>query len=154
MKIGKVFEIAYAHRLMNHSGKCKNLHGHSGRIEIQIESEINPDTNMVMDFGDIAKEVIYKVDFLLDHSTILYKDDPLVETLYTEGFDNVISLNYHPTAEILSSLVHRLVMRNLESLCLFNCVVRFWETGDSYAECSDSLEGIIDNIGLKEELAV
>ena len=151
MKIGKVFEISYAHRLMNHSGKCQNLHGHNGKVEIQIESEINPETDMVIDFDEITQKVKWQVDELLDHSVILYKGDPLADILWGER-EKVICLNYHPTAEILSSLIYDMVIGNLDSLAIFKCIVRFWETEDSYAECNISLgTAILQDIGTEYE---
>ena len=142
MKIGKVFNISYAHRLMNHPGKCKSLHGHNGKVEIQIESEINPDTHMVIDFDEITQKVKWQVDELLDHSTILYKGDNLADILWGES-QKVVVLNFHPTAEILSSLIYDMTLNNLDSLALFKCVVTFWETEDSYAKCDSSLGAII-----------
>ena len=151
MKIGKVFNISYAHRLMNHPGKCKHLHGHNGKVEIQIKSTIDPDTDMVIDFDEITQKVKWQVDELLDHSTILHKDDPLAVILWGEG-EKVVALNRHPTAEILSSLIYDITIQNIDSLGLFKCSVGFWETEDSYAECSES-EGvsIIQDLGLEEE---
>ncbi len=162
MKIGKVFEISYAHRLMNHPGKCRNLHGHSGKIEIQISSELNPETDMVIDFDEITQKVKWQVDELLDHSTIFHVDDPLGEEIYYHSeAGKIVILNYHPTAEILSSLVYKIVRDNIDSLSLYKCTVRFWETGSSYAECDSELIGelpiIIEDEVIeedKEEVAV
>ncbi len=153
MKIGKVFNISYAHRLMNHTGKCKHLHGHNGKVEIQIESGLDPFTDMVIDFDEITQKVKWKVDELLDHSTILYKGDPLADILWGEG-EKVVVLNLQPTAEILSSLIHWITTENLDSLALFKCSIKFWETENSYAECEESLgSNILYDMEYEEEVA-
>ncbi len=152
MKIGKVFDISYAHRLMNHPGKCRGIHGHNARIEIQIDSEINSETHMVIDFDEITQKVKWQVDELLDHSAIFYIEDPLGEEIYyhSEG-GKIVVLNYHPTAEILSSLVYQIVRDNIDSLSLYKCIVRFWETEDSYAECDSELIGELPIIAVEAE---
>ena len=41
MRIGKLFKFEAAHRLPNHPGKCKNLHGHSYKLEVVVNGEVN-----------------------------------------------------------------------------------------------------------------
>ncbi len=143
MKVGKVFELSYAHRLMDHPGKCKNLHGHNGKVEIEIEGTLDFTTCMVVDFQDISDKVKSKVMDLLDHSSIFHIEDPLGEEIYYLSDDKkVVILNYHPTAEILSALIYKIVGDNLDTIKWYRTTVRFWETEDSYAECSESLGDI------------
>ena len=33
-RITKLIDFCYGHRLMNYAGKCRFLHGHNGRIEV------------------------------------------------------------------------------------------------------------------------
>ena len=42
MKIGKTYSFEAAHHLPNHNGKCKNPHGHSYRLEVEVEGGLNP----------------------------------------------------------------------------------------------------------------
>ena len=55
MDIFKSFNIEAAHRLPNvpPGHKCARLHGHSFRVEIHVEGDIEPDTGWVMDFADV-----------------------------------------------------------------------------------------------------
>ena len=39
-KVTKVIDFCYGHRLLKYDGKCKNLHGHNGVLEIDISSNI------------------------------------------------------------------------------------------------------------------
>jgi len=42
-----------------------HLHGHTWKVEVWLEGEVDPETGMVVDFG----EVKYQID-LLDHTTL------------------------------------------------------------------------------------
>ncbi|HLB03050.1 MAG TPA: 6-carboxytetrahydropterin synthase, partial [Nitrospiria bacterium] len=37
-KVTKHILFCYGHRLLNYDGKCKHLHGHNGRVEIELTS--------------------------------------------------------------------------------------------------------------------
>lgn len=69
MEIFKAFTLEAAHRLPNvpEGHKCARLHGHSFRIEIHVEGELQPDTGWVMDYADIkaAFQPLYRQ---LDHN--------------------------------------------------------------------------------------
>lgn len=68
MEIFKAFTLEAAHRLPNvpEGHKCARLHGHSFRVEIRVEGELQPGTEWVMDYADIkaAFEPLYRQ---LDH---------------------------------------------------------------------------------------
>ena len=66
--ITKIFKFDSAHLLKNHSGKCKNLHGHSYSMEICLQGEINKETGMIMDFGDLKKIVEKRIIEQVDHN--------------------------------------------------------------------------------------
>ena len=53
--VTKRIDFCYGHRLLNYEGKCKYLHGHNGRVEIELEGERLDDRGMVTDFGDIKR---------------------------------------------------------------------------------------------------
>ena len=50
-----------AHKLEGYKGKCANLHGHTFLVEVWIKGEIDPKTNMVMDFKEV-KDIIDQYD--------------------------------------------------------------------------------------------
>jgi 6-pyruvoyltetrahydropterin/6-carboxytetrahydropterin synthase len=65
-----------AHRLMDHQGKCRNLHGH--RYEYKITLRIsNSDTtkSIALDFTDIKKTIDDYIDFYFDHATFVNPAD-------------------------------------------------------------------------------
>lgn len=57
MKIAKEFRWEMGHRLPNHNGACRNVHGHSYLMTIEVEGEPEADSGMVVDFMDISAAV-------------------------------------------------------------------------------------------------
>ena len=89
--VTKRIDFCYGHRLLNYAGKCRHLHGHNARVEVDIESNQLDQRGMVYDFSDI-KEVIKKwIDDTLDHNMLLNKADPVVAVLkYTMQLFSVL----------------------------------------------------------------
>src|SRR3990167_4811953 len=71
MIIAKQFEFEAAYQLPNEEcyGACRNLHGHTYKLIIEVEGEIQKE-GWVMNFKDLKKEVQDKVINILDHSNI------------------------------------------------------------------------------------
>ncbi|GAA4243201.1 6-carboxytetrahydropterin synthase QueD [Dactylosporangium darangshiense] len=57
MEIFREFTFEAAHQLPNVPAghKCARLHGHSYRVEVHVDGDVDPVTGWVMDFGDIKK---------------------------------------------------------------------------------------------------
>ena len=122
-KVKKIFNIAYGHRLFNYDGKCKNLHGHNGKIEINLRSpELNAES-MVIDFTLIAAKLKKWLDKNLDHKVILSKKDPLLKTLRANG-QECYETAENPTAEVLAELIFRKTQEEFP----IAYKVKFWET--------------------------
>lgn len=66
--ITKKFRFEAAHFLpkMPEGHKCRRLHGHSFEIEVNVAGEIDPDTGILIDFGEIKKRVKPYIE-MLDH---------------------------------------------------------------------------------------
>ncbi len=114
MKIGKTFVFDSAHYLPNHPGKCKNLHGHTYRLELELEGKVDKRTGMLIDFGDLKERVAPVID-RLDHRF-------LNDFLPT------------PTAENIALYLQKEVERVLRDYPVIVSRVRVWETPTSYAE--------------------
>jgi 6-pyruvoyl tetrahydropterin synthase/QueD family protein len=76
--ITKEVYFCYGHRLMNHPGKCRNLHGHSVKASISVQRSQLNEQGMVCDFSDIKVCVEAYIDEHLDHNFLLHKDDPII----------------------------------------------------------------------------
>ncbi len=120
--------FCYGHRLLNHAGKCRYLHGHNGRAVIVLESARLDNLGMVVDFGRVKQVVKGWIDAHLDHCMILHQDDPALPVLRSQG-EPVFVMEVNPTAENLARLVYDYAAG--QGLPVVE--VRLWETDDSFA---------------------
>lgn len=127
-KVTKLISFSYGHRLMDYNGKCAHPHGHNGRVEIDLASDVLDHRGMVVDFEDIKRNVKTWIDEKLDHQMILRKDDPLLLWLKQNNEPHFI-MDENPTAECLAKLIYHMAKEKG-----FRVVeVRFWETETSFA---------------------
>ncbi len=116
MELFKEFSIEAAHRLPNlpEGHKCRRLHGHSFRVRLYIEGEVDPETGWVMDFAEIKR--IFKPFYeQLDHHYLNEID----------GLEN-------PTSEVLAHWIWQRVKPELSLLsavhvretCTAGCIYR------------------------------
>ena len=69
--------IQYAHRFYGFGGEAQYLHGHTGKLTLEVEDSVNPGVNMVFPCNEIKKTAWrYLKNF--DHALILRADDPLL----------------------------------------------------------------------------
>lgn len=97
--------FCYGHRLLNYEGKCRHLHGHNARAVITLEGAELDGRGMLVDFGDIKREVQRWIDDELDHTMLLCKDDPILPVLQARG-ERVYVMEANPTAENIARLIH------------------------------------------------
>ena len=77
MRSFTTFDIQYAHRFYKFKGEAQYLHGHTGRLTIEVEDTINPGVNMVFPCNEI-KKTAWDVIRNFDHALVLREDDPLL----------------------------------------------------------------------------
>ncbi len=131
--VTKRVAFCYGHRLLDHDGICKHLHGHNAVAEIEVRAAALDMRGMVCDFGDIKRVVKGWVDRELDHKMILRRDDPVVEPLLALG-EPLYLVDANPTAECLAQLIYQ----HAKESGLPVVRVTLWETPSSYASYSDS----------------
>jgi len=61
------FEFEAAHRLPDHPGKCRELHGHSYKLFVKVDRAVDRASGMVIDFSDLKGIVSECVVSRLDH---------------------------------------------------------------------------------------
>ena len=127
-QVTKTFEFSYGHRLLNHNGKCRYLHGHNGVVEVDIESEKLDAMGMVIDFGDINEVVKKWVDENLDHRMLLCREDPMVKVMRAND-EPLFVMEENPTAENIAALIWTAAQKG----GLHVTEVRLWETATSRA---------------------
>lgn len=141
--ITRRLEFDAGHRIPNHKGPCRNLHGHRYAIEISLEGQLvadhdAADEGMVVDYGEIktlAKEVV--VD-RWDHAFLVYRQDTELKT-FLDGIPDhkTVVLDTIPTAENLAAEAFRL----LDEACRLRWGtrlrlrrVRLYETPNAWAD--------------------
>jgi len=122
------------HRLPNHGGACRNLHGHRYVAEVTFEGDIintpgASDEGMVTDFQDI-KSIAKPLVAMLDHRFMLCDRDPLLETMHT--MPGVIDVPFVPTAEAIA----RWLLGHLVSLDKRVTGLRLFETPTSHVDAT------------------
>ena len=127
-KVTRVIDFCYGHRLLNYEGECRHLHGHNGRVEVDIEADATDHRGMVVDFSDVKDIVKAWIDDNLDHRMILHRDDPLVSVLSELGEAHYI-IDRNPTAENIAAHIHEMTSSNELPIS----EIRLWETPNSYA---------------------
>jgi len=128
-RVTRLIDFCYGHRLLDYAGKCKNLHGHNGRLEVVIEKPALDRLGMVVDFDEIKSKLRTWVEEELDHKTLLYSRDPLLKVLQDAG-ELVVAMDANPTAENIAALVYAEAKRR--GLAVRS--VRLWEAPNSVAE--------------------
>jgi 6-pyruvoyltetrahydropterin/6-carboxytetrahydropterin synthase len=124
----KSIDFCYGHRLLDYEGKCRHLHGHNGRLEVEVRAAQVDTRGMVIDFSDVRDAVKGWVDANLDHRMVLSERDPAVPALRGLG-EPLYLMADNPTAENIAHLV----FDHLRDAGIDVDEVRLWETPDSFA---------------------
>lgn len=114
IKVCKRFTFEAAHYLPNYDGPCKNLHGHSFKLLVEVKGHINPETGMVIDFKELKKIVDESIISMLDHSDL----------------NQLLS---NPTAEYMVYYIWTVIRPTLPRGVTLS-KVRLYETEGSYVE--------------------
>lgn len=108
ISITRRLEFDSGHRIPNHDGQCKHLHGHRYAIEVTLNGEVahhpgKADDGMVLDFGDIKRLTNQYVVDLWDHAFLVAKEDEgLVAFLATLPNHKTVVMEHVPTVENLA----------------------------------------------------
>jgi len=135
LSVCKSFEFAYAHRLPEYDGKCLRNHGHTGRIEVEVDGEYrNTYPSMVCDFYDLQSHVQPIID-KMDHKDLY---DVLNETDLPENA-GVRPLRrtegkciFPPTSENMVMWFKAQLEQAWPEVSIVR--IRWWESSSSYAE--------------------
>ncbi|WP_370390244.1 6-pyruvoyl tetrahydropterin synthase family protein [uncultured Winogradskyella sp.] len=140
IRITKQFSFETGHALYGYDGKCKNVHGHSYRLDVTVIGTPINDNNhvkygMVIDFGDLKKIVKEEIVDVFDHATVFNKNTPHVELaneLKQRGH-NVMLVDYQPTSEMMVIDFAKKIKQRLPSGIKLHSL-KLQETATSFAE--------------------
>ena len=136
MKIAKEFHWEMGHRLPEHFGLCKNIHGHSYKMIVEFEGDLD-EQGMVIDFYDVEK-IINPIIEKLDHAFMVKDDDKLTLEFLEKLDSKKVVVNFFATVEnICNYISDKIIKSNLPKNIKF-INVRVYETAEDYAE-----EGIV-----------
>lgn len=109
ISITRRLEFDAGHRIPNHDGQCKHLHGHRYAIEVTLTGEIanhpgQADDGMLLDFGDIKRLTNQYVVEPWDHAFLVAKEDvALVAFLNSLPDHKTVVMDSVPTVENLGN---------------------------------------------------
>jgi len=123
MKLGVSADFSAAHSLPRYPGKCRNLHGHTYKVEVIVEGDKKPDTECVADFSEL-KAVVKEVLELVDHRYL----NEIIE---------------YPTSENIALFLKRELERKLKDskLGIFLYSLKLWEGEDKWVMIESAESG-------------
>ena len=134
IRLTKEIEFDAAHRLSFHKGKCKNLHGHTWKVELDIFANLIE--NLILDFGDIKSIILDN----FDHKVIIWEKDKLLLDFFTSAEElDAVRVPREPTAENLAIMITELIKNSLvekygKKLGSYAITTRLFESKTSSAE--------------------
>ena len=161
MLIRKLFKFENAHIVRDcTTQRCsENIHGHSYKIEVLLESNYLDDGQMVYDFG-LTKRYIKELIDSFDHAITLWsKDDKnYIEAMKTHS-NRWVELPVSPSAEQFSRVIYLLVERVLactdmqngeREVKLHSIIVHETETGYAQGFKEDAHSELMGTITLED----
>lgn len=154
--VGKQFTFHAAHQLPHHNGQCRDLHGHTYKLEVAVTGKVSDpdgasDEGMVIDFADI--KAVYKeyIEPLVEHKFLndtLFNHVPTTLIEDNEG-DPPVAGAVLPcaltTCENIARWIHEVVTAQLvidETVRESYIRITLWETPTSYARVPADRNGV------------
>ncbi len=113
--VTKIFTFDSAHKLDYYEGDCKNLHGHTYKLEVTVKGKTDY-RGMVVDFNDLKRITKEKVIDKLDHKYL------------NEIFD------FNTTCENMIFWIFNELNTAFKEESFILKKLRLWETPTSYAD--------------------
>lgn len=135
-----------AHVLEGHDGPCRNVHGHSYRLEVTVigvpnADSLSPKQGMVLDFSELKTIVKTHVIDRFDHVLLINSQSQIASNAHLCQLHNLQRVDYQPTCENLLIHIAQIITPLLpQGVKLHHLTL--WETSSSYAEwfASDNLQ--------------
>ncbi|WP_081208275.1 6-pyruvoyl trahydropterin synthase family protein [Salegentibacter sediminis] len=140
IRITKQFNFETGHALYGYDGKCRNVHGHSYKLNVTVIGEPITDQSdvkfgMVIDFGDLKKIVKSEIVDKFDHATVFNKNTPHIELAQElkNRDHHVILVDYQPTSENMVIDFAKKIKKHLPGHIQLHSL-KLQETESSFAE--------------------
>jgi len=139
LHLTRIFYFDMAHVLLNYHGKCKNIHGHTYKLEVTIKGipsndEASQKKGMLIDFSDFKKLIKNNIITNWDHALMIHQDtDPVLLNALKNNYEKVIEVPFQPTTEnMICELASKIKKILPDDLKLFS--LRLYETNNSFAD--------------------
>lgn len=133
LTITKTVKFDAAHVLTNHKGLCKNLHGHTYRVDVSVRQAEGDGSDMVMDFKDVKRiceeTVLSKFDHAFIYDETSAGESEIAAVVMKNGM-RAAALPFRSTAENLARWIFGALKERIADLH----AVRVYETAESCAE--------------------
>ena len=128
------------HRLLFHKGLCRNLHGHSYKMMVEITGTLNRQ-GMVIDFFDlnmIVKPIIDKYD----HAFLCWENDKKLKDFLIKNKMKRLFVGYQSTVENICKDLIEIIgnrLQKVKNAHIEEITIKIFETPNAYAEFSKIL---------------
>ena len=131
--VTKTVRFDAAHVLTNHQGLCKNLHGHTYRVDVSVAQADGDARDMVIDFKDLKRLATDVICARFDHAFIYNTESAgereIAAVVEKHGM-RTVALPFRSTAENLAKMFFTDLGAHIPGIV----AVKVWETADSSAE--------------------
>ena len=133
--VTKTVKFDAAHVLTDHQGLCRNLHGHTYRVDVSVATEADGD--MVIDFkelkGVLAEVVLDRFDHSFIYNTGSDGESEIAAVVEKHGM-RTVAIPFRSTVENLAKMFYNELKGRISGLS----AVKVWETADNSAEYRES----------------
>lgn len=132
ISITKEFTFETAHRISNHPGACKHIHGHSYRLLVTVSADQIKENDMIIDFKDLKQIVNDEVIDFFDHALLLKRNEE--NSKFSQPLDSKIFwMEFEPTVERLIDYIRIQIQQALNEP-VFLKKLKLFETASSFGE--------------------
>ncbi|MGO4327884.1 6-carboxytetrahydropterin synthase QueD [Cupriavidus sp. 2TAF22] len=148
VSITRRLEFDSGHRIPNHGGQCRNIHGHRYRLDLTLSGEVlrragASDEGMILDFSDIKALANEHLVDKWDHAFLIHRGDTaLLNFLQSMEGHKTVVLDAIPTVENLAQIAFDIlspVFKDCFGHQLQLTRLVLFETPNCWAEVSASL---------------
>ena len=133
--VTKTVKFDAAHVLTDHQGLCRNLHGHTYRVDVSVSTEADGD--MVIDFkelkGILAEVILDRFDHSFIYNTGSAGESEIAAVVEKHGM-RTVAIPFRSTVENLAKMFYNELKDRFPGLSS----VKVWETADNCAEYRES----------------
>ena len=129
--VTKTVKFDAAHVLTDHQGLCRNLHGHTYRVDVSVSTE--SDGDMVIDFKELkdvlAEVILDRFDHSFIYNTGSAGESEIAAVVEKHGM-RTVAIPFRSTVENLAKMFYKELKDRISGLS----AVKVWETADNCAE--------------------